>query len=103
MDDYYTDCQKKIRNAADPVLAINELMALNLQDLPKIQLCKFAEQTTTLLSLHFQNAARLTAESQEKFRSIRQRLDWVLDIMERLMEAEQEFPPPQQPGEGCWW
>lgn len=102
MDDYYAACQKKIKNAADPASAINELMALNLQDLPKIQICKFAEQTVTLLSLHLQNTACPTQESCEKFQSIRKRLERALDSMEQLMEAEEEFPPPQS-GEGCWW
>ena len=102
MDDYYTACQKKLKNAADPALAINELMALSLQDLPKIQICKFAEQTVTLLSLHFQSTACPTPESKAKFKSIRQKLDQVLDGMDHIMEANQEFPPPQQ-ADGCWW
>lgn len=103
MDDYYAACQKKIKNADDPVSAINELMALSLQDLPKLQLCKFAEQTVTLLSLYFQSTACPTLESQAKFQLIRQKLERALDGMEQIMEANLEFPPPPQSGEGCWW
>lgn len=102
MDDYYVACQKKIKNAAEPISAINELMSLSLQDLPKLQLCKFTEQMVTLLSLHFQNTVCPTPESQAKFQSIRQKLERALDSMEQIMEANQEFPPPQQ-ADGCWW
>lgn len=102
MDDYYKECREKLQNAADPVSTISELMSLSLQELPKAQICKFAEQTVTLLSLHLQNTACPTQESCEKFRSIRKRLERALDSMEQLMEAEEEFPPPRS-GEGRWW
>lgn len=102
MDDFYKVCQEKLQSAPDSTVAIGELMALSLQDLPRLQLCKFSEQVVTLLSLHFQAATRPTQESQAKFRAIRQQLERVLDFMEQIMEANQEFPPPQQ-ADGCWW
>lgn len=102
MDDFYKVCQEKLQNAPDSTVAIGELMALSLQDLPRLQLCKFSEQAVTLLSLHFQATIRPTQESQSKFRAIRQQLERVLDFMEQIMEANQEFPPPQQ-ADGCWW
>lgn len=102
MDDFYKVCQEKLQSAPNPTVAIGELMALSLQDLPKLQLCKFSEQAVTLLSLHFQATILPTQESQAKFRAIRQQLERVLDFMEQIMEANQEFPPPQQ-ADGCWW
>lgn len=102
MDDFYKVCQEKLKGAADPTVTIGELMALSLQDLPKLQLCKFSEQAVTLLSLYVQATTRPTQESQAKFRAIRQQLERVLDFMEQIMEANQEFPPPQQ-ADGCWW
>lgn len=102
MDDFYKVCQEKLQSAPDPTVAIGELMALSLQDLPRLQLCKFSEQAVTLLSLHYQAAIQPTQESQSKFRAIRQQLERVLDFMEQIMEANQEFPPPQQ-ADGCWW
>lgn len=102
MDDFYKVCQEKLQSAADPTAAIGELMALSLQDLPGLQLCKFSEQAVTLLSLHFQATTRPTQETQAKFRAIRQQLERALNFMEQIMEANQEFPFPQQ-SDGCWW
>lgn len=103
MDEYYAACREKVKAAADPRTAVNELMVLSLQDLPKLQFCKFVEQMITLLSLQFQTTAWPTQESQEQFRTIRQQLNWALDFMEQLMEVEKELPPPREADEGCWW
>ena len=103
MDDFYKVCQEKLQSAPDPTVAIGELMALSLQDLPRLQLCKFSEQAVTLLSLHFQATTRPTQESQAKFRDMRQLLNRALDCMEQLQEASEKYPPPQQPPDDPWW
>lgn len=89
--------------ASDPIVAIDELVTISLQDLPKVQLCKFAEQTITLLSVIFQVAASSQQDLLTKFQQVRQQLKVTLDYMERIMEAEREFPPPQPNSDGCWW
>lgn len=103
MDDFYKVCQEKLQSAPNPTIAIGELMALSLQDLPKLQLCKFSEQAVTLLSLHFQATILPTQESQAKFRDIRQSLSRALDSMEQIMEASQKYPPPQRSPDEPWW
>lgn len=57
MDDFYKECLEKIQNEDDPAAAIDALSAISLHDLPRVQLCKLAEQTTTLLSVIFQIAS----------------------------------------------
>lgn len=102
MDDFYKECFEKIQNADDSAAAIDALSAITLHDLPRVQLCKLAEQTTTLLSVIFQIASDSPQDLTTKFQRIRQRLDTVLSFMERIMVAEKEFPSSQQ-SDGCWW
>lgn len=103
MDDFYKECFEKIQNENDPAAAIAALSAICLHDLPRVQLCKLAEQTTTLLSVIFQIASDSPQDLTIKFRQIRQQLDTVLRFMERIMAIEKEFPSPQPGGNGCWW
>lgn len=103
MDDFYKECLEKIQNTDDPAAAIDALSAITLHDLPRIQLCKLAEQATTLLSVIFQSGSDYPQDLTIKFRQIRQQLDTVLSFMERIMAVEKEFPSPQPGGNGCWW
>lgn len=103
MDDFYAACQEKVQNATDPAAAINELASISLHDLPEVQLCKFVEQTITLLSVIFQVTASSQQDLLTKFQEIRQQLKATLDYMEQIMEAERTFPPPQPNADGCWW
>ena len=102
MDDFYAACREKIQNAADTTVAISELAAINLFDLPKIQIRKFAEQSVTLLSVISQVASGSSQDMTIQFKQIRQQLDATLNYLEQIMEAEKEFPPSQQ-SNGCWW
>ena len=102
MDDFYTACQEKVKNAADPVAAIGELAANSLHDLPRVQICKFVEQATTLLSVIFQAAGNSSPDLAIRFQQVRQQLEATLNYMEQVISAEREFPPPQQT-DGCWW
>lgn len=103
MDDFYTACQEKIQGAADPEVAINELTSISLHDLPRVQICKFIEQATTLLSVIFQVADNSSPDLTIKFQQIRQQLDVALNFMNRIMDAEKEFPLQQPDDDGCWW
>lgn len=103
MDDFYSACQERITKASDPIVAIDELVAISLHDLPRVQLCKFTEQAITMLSVIFQVATSSQHDLITKFQQTRQQLKVTLDYMERLLEAEQEFPSPQRSDEGCWW
>lgn len=103
MDDFYVAYQEKIQSAPDPLAAIDELTAISLHDLPKVQLCKFAEQAVTLLSVIFQEKIRSSQDLTVKYKQVRQQLDVTLDYMERIMGAEKEFPSPSPGGDGCWW
>ena len=103
MDDFYTACQEKIRSADNPSAAINELVAISLRDLPTVQICTFAEQATTLLSVIFQTASDPQRDLTILFQRIRHQLEVTLDYMEQVMEVEKEFPSPQSDGDGCWW
>lgn len=102
MDDFYKECLEKIQNADDPAAAIDALSAITLHDLPRIQLCKLAEQTTTLLSVISQIASDSPQDLTIKFQRIRQQLAATFDYMERIMAAEKEFPSHRQ-SDGCWW
>lgn len=102
MDDFYVACREKVQNAADPVATINELAANSLRDLPQMQICQYAEQTATLLSVVFQAANSSPQDLTNQFRQIRQHLDETFNYMEQIMVAKKEFPPSQQP-DGCWW
>lgn len=102
MDDFYKECQEKVQNADDPLAAIDELMMISLHDLPQVQICTFAEQAVTLLSVIFQTANSSPQNLTNKFAQVRQQLNAVLNFMERIMAAEKEFPSSQQ-SDGCWW
>lgn len=103
MDDFYKECFEKIQKEDDPAAAIAALSAICLHDLPRVQLCKLTEQTTTLLSVIFQIANDSPQDLTIKFRQIRQQLDTILSFMEQIMAVEKEFPFPQPGGNGCWW
>ena len=103
MDDFYAACQEKVKNAADPVAAIGELAAISLHDLPRVQICKFVEQATTLLTVIFQAADNSSPDLTSRFQQIRQQLSASLDYMEKIIKLEREFPPPHSDGDGCWW
>ena len=92
MDDFYKECLEKIQNEDDSAAAIDVLSAICLHDLPRVQLCKLAEQTTTLLSVIFQIASDSPQDLTIKFQRIRQQLAATLDYMERIMAAEKETP-----------
>ena len=102
MDDFYKACLEKIQNADDSAAAIDALSAISLQDLPRVQLCKLAEQTTTLLSVIFQIASDSPQDLTVRFQRIRQQLAATLNYMEQIMLAEKEFPSLQQ-SDGCRW
>lgn len=102
MDDFYTACREKVQNAVDPTVGIDELTAISLQDLPKMQVCKFAEQSVTLLSVIFQIENDSPQDLTIRFQRIRQQLAATLDYMEQIMLAEKKLPSSQQP-DGCWW
>ena len=103
MDDFYAACREKVQNTADPVAAINELTTISLRDLPQAQICQFAEQTVTLLSVIFQVANGSPQELTNQFKQIRQYLEGTLNYMEQIMAAEKEFPNLYPNGGGCWW
>lgn len=102
MDDYYAECQNKVKSSTDPASAIDELLGISIHDLPKVQICKFVEQTTTLLSVIFQMASDSPKDLTIKFQQIRQQLEAALDYMEQIILAEKEFPSSFQE-DGCWW
>lgn len=103
MDDFYSACQERITKASDPIVAIDELMTISLQDLPEVQLCKFAEQTITMLSVIFQVTTSSQQDLLAKFQQIRQQLQVTLDYMERIMATKREFPSPNPDSGSCWW
>lgn len=102
MDDFYRECQEKLQNATDSAAIIGELMSISLQDLPKLQLCKFVEQVVTLLSATFQTTACPTQESLAKFQAIHQQLERALNFMEQIMEAEKQFPGVPKVSDDYW-
>lgn len=102
MDDFYKECLEKIQNADDSATAIDALSAITLHDLPRVQLCKLAEQATTLLSVIFQIGSDSPQDLTIRFQRIRQQLAATLDYMEQIMLAEKEVPSSQQ-SDGCWW
>ena len=102
VDDFYTACQEKVKNAADPVAAIGELAAISLHDLPRVQICKFVEQATTLLSVIFQTAGNSLPDLTIRFQQIRQQLEATLNYMEQVISAEKDFPLFPQ-SDDCWW
>lgn len=103
MDDFYTACQEKMQNASAPTAAITELMAISLHDLPQMQICKFAEQTVTLLSVISQVGNGSSQDLTSQFKQIRHQLEMTLDYMEQIMEMEKDFPSPPPGSDGCWW
>lgn len=103
MDDYYKECQDKLKNSTDPASTIDELLGISIHDLPRMQLCQFAEQAVTLISTVVQFSTFPTQERIARFQAIRRQLNITLGYMEQVMEAEKEFPLPQEPAEGCWW
>lgn len=103
VDDFYKECLEKIQNEDDPAAAIDTLSAISLHDLPRVQLCKLAEQTTTLLSVIFQIAGDSPQDLTIKFQRIRQQLVATLDYMEQIIEAEKAFPYAPQVTDSFWW
>ena len=103
MDEYYTACREKLRDNNDPMGAISELAALALNDLPKIQICKLAEQSISLLSAVYQLTSCPTPELLTQFQQIRGHLNFSLDYMERTMEAQIEFPSLPTPPADAYW
>lgn len=102
MDDFYAACREKVQNADDPAAAVDELMMISLHDLPQVQICTFAEQAVTLLSVIFQTQNSCPQNLTIRFQRIRQQLAATLDYMEQIMLEEKEFPSSQQ-SDGCWW
>lgn len=102
MDDFYTACQEKIRGAANTEAAITELVAISLHDLPRVQICKFVEQATTLLSVIFQAAGNSSPDLTIRFQQVRQQLEMTLNYMEQIISAEKDFPLFPQ-SDDCWW
>lgn len=102
MDDYYKECQDKIKNSTNPASTIDELLGISIHDLPMMQLCQFAEQAITLLSTVIQSSAFPTQERIIRFQAIRRQLNMTLNYMEQVMEAEKTFPCVPQ-SDSCWW
>jgi len=92
----------KLQAAPDLMKASSELAALSLSDLPKIQLCKFVEQSVTLLSVIFQLTDCPTAELVIQFKEIRKSVDFTLDYMEQTLGAQTNFPAHPS-SEDCWF
>lgn len=103
MDDFYKECQEKIQNAVDTAIVVDELIAISLHDLPKVQMCKFAEQAVTLISTLFQSSVYPTQELIIRFQAIRQQLNATLSYMEEVMKAEIAYPPINPQENGFWW
>lgn len=62
MDDYYKECQDKVKNSTEPASTIDELLGISIHDLPMMQLCQFTEQAVTLISTVAQSSAFPTQE-----------------------------------------
>lgn len=103
MDEYYKACQEKLRDNKDPVGTISELASLALNDLPKIQICNFAEQSVSLLSVVHQNASCPTAELMAQLRRIRKQLSSTLDFLEEILEVQVEFPDQLPSSADAYW
>lgn len=102
MDDFYKECSDRLKDSSDPASTIDELHGISIHDLPRTQLCKFAEQAVTLISIAVQTSTCPTQERIVKFQAIRRQLDLTLTYLEQIMEAEKAFPcVPQE--EDCWW
>ena len=103
MDEYYVACREKLRDSNDPIGAIGELVSLALNDLPKIQICKLAEQSVSLLSAIYQITSCPTPELMTQFQQVRGYLNFTLDYMEQTINAQIEFPSlPPPPGDDYW-
>lgn len=102
MDDFYTECRDKLKNSTDPASTIDELLGVSIHDLPRTQLCKFAEQAVTLISIAVQTSTCPTQERIVRFQAIRRQLNLTLAYMEQIMEAEKAFPCTLQ-ADSCWW
>lgn len=103
MDDYYKACQEKLRGNNDPVGTIGELVSLAISDFSKIQICKFAEQSVSLLSAVYQFTGCPTPELMTQFRQIRGYLNSTLDYMAKMLEAQVEFPSLTPPATDDYW
>lgn len=102
MDDFYKECQEKVKNATDPAATIDDLLGISIHDLPRMQLCQFVEQAVTLISIVVQSSAFSTQERIVRFQAIRHQLDMALGYIEQIMEAEKAFPCVPQ-SDSCWW
>ena len=67
MDDFYKECSDKLKDSNDPANTIDELLGISIHDLPRVQLCKFAEQAVTLISTVVQSSACPTQERIVRF------------------------------------
>lgn len=103
MDEYYVACREKLRDSNDPIGAIGELVSLALNDLPKIQICKLAEQSISLLSSVYQLTSCPTPELMNQFLQIRGQLNFTMDYMEQTMKAQIEFPSVPTPSADAYW
>lgn len=102
MDDFYKECNDKLKSSNDPAGTIDELLGISLHDLPMMQLCQFAEQAVTLISTVVQSSACPMQDRIARFQAIRHQLDMTLSFMEQILEAQKTFPCSPQ-SDGCWW
>lgn len=102
MDDFYKECNDKLKSSNDPAGTIDELLGISLHDLPMLQLCQFAEQAVTLISTVIQSSACPTQDQISRFQAIRHQLDVTLSYMEQILEAQKAFPCSPQV-DSCWW
>lgn len=102
MDDFYRECNDKLKSSNDPASTIDELLGISIHDLPVMQLCQFAEQSVTLVSAVVQSSVCSMQDRIVRFRAIRHQLDMTLSYMEQIMEAEKAFPCVPQ-SDSCWW
>lgn len=102
MDDFYKECQEKVKHSTDPAATIDELLGLSVHDLPMLQLCQFTEQAVTLISTVIQSSACPVQDRIARFQAIRHQLDVTLSYMEQILEAQKAFPCSPQV-DGCWW
>lgn len=104
MDDFYNECLSKIQGSTNPLLAVEELTALCLHDLPKVPIEKTLGQMVDLLSVTFVVSNQPTVELISRFRQIRKQVDATIWYMEQVLEAQAEFPnlPPPSVND-LWW
>lgn len=93
---------EKLQTAPDILSASGELFSLSLEDLPKVQVCKFIEQAVTILSVIYQSTGCPTAELVAQFMEIRKSVDFTLDYMEQTLSAQVDFPSHPS-SEACWF